>query len=193
MSITSFVVFCGVRSVSTSVVHRIARHRERHRSLHLSDGFCKVTCVTSKTVRTTIVSIGYEKRDVNTLIGLLTDNDVSTLVDVRLNPISRKKGFSKTALATALNEAGIEYRHERQLGNPKENRDPFRQGLMSAREEYQNHLMNGSSAVYHQIIDLAFTTRIALLCFELDHDQCHRSCILETALTERPAIEILKL
>ena len=45
--------------------------------------------------RPTIVSIGYEQRDVSELIGLLKANGVVTLVDVRLNPISRKKGFSK--------------------------------------------------------------------------------------------------
>ena len=49
---------------------------------------------------TTIVSIGYEKRSIEDLIDLLVDNAVELLVDVRLNPISRKKGFSKTASDT---------------------------------------------------------------------------------------------
>ncbi|SEM69999.1 DUF488 domain-containing protein [Nonomuraea pusilla] len=47
------------------------------------------------------------------------------LVDVRLTPISRKRGFSKTALATALAAAGIACRHMRALGNPKWNRAGF--------------------------------------------------------------------
>ena len=158
-----------------------------------SGWFCKVADVTSKSGKTTIVSIGYEQREVSELIDLLTANDVSTLVDVRLNPISRKKGFSKKALAAALTDAGIEYRHERGLGNPKENRDPFRQGLKSARQEYQRHLLNSAHSVYEQIIELAGTTRIALLCFERDHDRCHRSSILETALTDDPALSVLRL
>ena len=149
--------------------------------------------MTSKTDSPTIVSIGYEQRDVSELIGLLTDHGVSTLVDVRLNPISRKKGFSKKALAAALGDAGIEYRHERDLGNSKENRDPFRQGLESARQTYQRHLNNGAHSVYERLVDLASTSQIALLCYERDHDQCHRSCILETALTDHPRISILRL
>ena len=118
----------------------------------------------------TIVSIGYEQRDVSELVGLLKANGVVTLIDVRLNPISRKKGFSKKALAAALGDAGIEYRHERELGNPKENRDPFRRGLESARQRYRNHLQDGPYSVYERIVDLASTSRIALLCYERDHD-----------------------
>ena len=116
-----------------------------------------------------------------------------TLVDVRLDPISRKKGFSKKALAAALGDAGIEYRHERELGNPKENRDPFRRGLESARQRYQRHLQDGAHSVYERLVDLANTSRIALLCYERDHDQCHRSCILDAVQTDHPAIGVLRL
>lgn len=152
-----------------------------------------IPCMTSPTDSPTIVSIGYEQLDVNELISLLTANRVSTLVDVRLNPISRKKGFSKKALAEALNEAGIEYLHERELGNPKENRDAFRKGLESARQRYRRHLQNGAASVYERLVDLASTSRIALLCYERDHDQCHRSCILEAVQVDRPALCILRI
>ena len=149
--------------------------------------------MTPKPDSPTIVSIGYERRDLSELIGLLKANGVVTLVDVRLNPISRKKGFSKKALAAALGDAGIEYRHERELGNPKENRDPFRRGLESARQRYRRHLQNSAYSVYERLVDLASTSRVALLCYERDHDQCHRSCILDAAQTDRPTISILRL
>ncbi|MYA75377.1 MAG: DUF488 domain-containing protein [Gammaproteobacteria bacterium] len=154
---------------------------------------CRIPDVSSTTDSPTIVSIGYEQREISELIDLLAANGVSMLVDVRLNPISRKKGFSKNALATALSEAGIEYRHERELGNPKENRDPFRRGLESARQSYRRHLQNGAASVYERLVDLASTSRIALLCYERDHDQCHRSCILDAAQVDRPAMNVLHL
>ncbi len=153
----------------------------------------RIPAVTATSESPTIVSIGYERRDVSELIGLLRANGVVTLVDVRLNPISRKKGFSKKALAAALGDAGIEYRHERELGNPKENRDPFRRGLESARQRYTRHLQNGAHSVLERLVDLASTSRIALLCYERDHDQCHRSCILETAQTDCPTLSVLRL
>ncbi len=44
---------------------------------------------------------------------------VARLADVRAVAASRKRGFSKTALAAGLAEAGIGYTHLRGLGTPK--------------------------------------------------------------------------
>ncbi|PPJ18215.1 hypothetical protein C5E45_10195 [Nocardia nova] len=44
---------------------------------------------------------------------LLAEAGVATVVDVRLTPISRKPGLSKTKLSAALAEAGIRYVHLR--------------------------------------------------------------------------------
>ena len=141
----------------------------------------------------TIVSIGYQQRTVEDLVELLRSHDVSILVDVRLTPISRKKGFSKTALTNVLMDADIEYRHERELGNPKNNRDPFRNGLSEARDRYIDHLHNGAAATYIDVIKLARSRRVALLCYERDHYTCHRSCILELAKQEFPDLKVLEL
>lgn len=153
----------------------------------------RIDTMASPPQRATIVSIGYERRSVEELISLLTRNRVDVLVDVRLNPISRKKAFSKSSLAQALGAAGIDYRHERELGNPKDNRDSFRRGLKSARARYTRHLHNGASSVYRDVVDLAHTVRVALLCFERDHHDCHRSCILDTASDDHPALTVLEL
>ena len=123
----------------------------------------------------TIVSIGYERRSVEDLIRLLTRNQVDVLVDVRLNAISRKKGFSKSSLSQALREAGIEYRHKRQLGNPKDNRDPFRRRLKSARAKYLRHLQNGASSTYQDVIDLAGTARIRPRWYSPYRSSMHRA------------------
>lgn len=54
-----------------------------------------------------IYSVGYEGMTLDGLIDRLTDARVCVLVDVRLNPISRKPGFSRVRLAKALEEAGV--------------------------------------------------------------------------------------
>lgn len=141
----------------------------------------------------TIVSVGYEQRDIADLIDLLTSQQVELLVDVRLNAISRKPGFSKTALAAALQGAGIEYRHQRELGNPKSNREPFRRGDRSARRRYEEHLRDGPGHVYGELVELAASVRLALLCYEREHEICHRSCITEAARAVDPSISILEL
>lgn len=141
----------------------------------------------------TIVSVGYERRDIDEFVELLRSELVDLLVDVRLNAISRKRGFSKTALATALSEAGIEYRHERVLGNPKQNREPFRRGDASARQRYEEHLRDHAGAICDELVELAGSVRIALLCYERDHETCHRSSITTAACAEDPAIDVLEL
>lgn len=141
----------------------------------------------------TIVSIGYEGRSLDEFVAALKAHRVDVLIDVRLTPISRKKGFSKTSLSEALEAAGIEYRHEPELGNPKDNRDAFRLGQRSARNRYARHLSNGANDTYEATVESARHARVALLCFERDHSQCHRSCITERAQVEHPGLSVLRV
>ncbi len=141
----------------------------------------------------TIVSVGYQGRTLDEMIELLVGHEVETLVDVRLTPISRKRGFSKTALSEALQSAGIEYVHEPALGNPKDNRDDFRKGLASARERYRHSLDNGAAATYEATIERVLSERVALLCFEREHHECHRSCITDRAISEHPGMSVLEV
>lgn len=141
----------------------------------------------------TIVSVGYEGRSLEELLELLGEHEVKVLVDVRLNATSRKKGFSKSALAAALGATGIEYRHERDLGNPKENREAFRRGLQTARERYRRHLTNGAKERFSATVTLAESRRIALLCFESQHSECHRSAIIDLALAQGANLAVVEI
>lgn len=49
-------------------------------------------------------------------LSILASSEVALVIDVRKNPLSRKKGFSKRAFAGALSDAGIAYRHLPALG-----------------------------------------------------------------------------
>lgn len=106
-------------------------------------------------------------------------------LDVRELPLSRKRGFSKTALAAALGDVEIEYEHVRALGNPKPYRELYKTGrLDEGVERYRAHLHNGS---YPALIELSETideTPTCLLCFETAHDECHRAVIVD-ALEQR--------
>ena len=145
-------------------------------------------------LRGTVLSIGYEGRELDDFISTLNIHRVDVLVDVRLNPISRKKGFSKTALASALAEVGIEYVHRPQLGNPKENREGFSgHGLATARRRYLAHLNNGSRPIYEEVIEQSRSRRIALLCVERDDRRCHRGCITDQAQDENPGLSVSRL
>ncbi len=141
-----------------------------------------------------IYSVGYEGLTLAGLIDRLVGARVSALVDVRLNPVSRKPGFSRRRLSEALAEAGIDYRHEKELGNPPDNRDSFRTGDGNAgRERMRAILSNGASAALDRVVDLAVDDRIAILCVERDHSHCHRDVITEMVVERNPTIEVLQI
>jgi uncharacterized protein (DUF488 family) len=80
----------------------------------------------------TVFTTGYEQHaDTSSLIDTLRAVGVRRLVDVRELPLSRRRGFSKTALAAALATADIEYEHVRELGNPKADRERDRAGRVA--------------------------------------------------------------
>lgn len=129
-----------------------------------------------------------------TLISLLRRHHVDVVVDVRLTPISWKKGFSKNALAASLNAAGIDYVHVSQLGNPKANRVNFHNGQQAlGRKVYLHRLNHDSRVQYDDLLQLARTRRVALLCVENDDRECHRSCITDQAGSENPPFAVVNV
>ncbi len=129
----------------------------------------------------TVFTIGYEQhRFPTTLIEALHAAGVRRLVDVRERPLSRKRGFSKTALAAALEAAEIEYAHVRELGNPKPYRDLYRSGRVEeGKRRYREHLHNGSYPALVELSELVTEAPTCLLCFEATHDECHRAVIVD--------------
>jgi uncharacterized protein (DUF488 family) len=130
-----------------------------------------------------LFSVGYEGRDLDGLVDLLRENDVTVLLDVRLNPISRKPGFSKRRLEAALTDAGIAYRHARALGNPKYNREPFHTGnARQGARVFRTVLATDDAGLeLGRLAELLGSERVAVFCFERDHDRCHRQVIVDRA------------
>lgn len=151
------------------------------------------TVSTSPQFKGRIATIGYEGRSIDEFVAMLVAAQVDVLVDVREQAMSRKRGFSKRAFTAAVEAADITYRHEPLLGNPKANREPFRAGSTAARQTFLAHLNNGSRRAYEQIVDLARENVVALVCFERNHDECHRSCISAQAQNEHPSLSVEQL
>lgn len=104
-----------------------------------------------------IVSVGYEGRDIDGFVDELAAAGVDLVADVRLNPVSRKPGFSKTRLSEALAEVGIGYVHLRSLGNPTSNREPFRSGHV----EYGRSVFRGLLAADEAAAALTYLSELA--------------------------------
>jgi uncharacterized protein (DUF488 family) len=126
-----------------------------------------------------IVGVGYEGTTLDALVADLVARRIELLVDVRLNAVSRKPGFSRRALAAALDGAGIAYRHEPTLGNPTANRRGLRAGVPEALAVMRDRLATvGAGAVARLAADVR-DRRVAVLCFERDETTCHRRLVID--------------
>lgn len=143
----------------------------------------------TRTPTTGLTGAGYEGQEIGAFVMELADRGVTRLVDVRLTPISRKPGFSKTALREALTDVGIAYEHRRELGNPKDNRPGFagtEHELSNAKRAYANRLATPEAqAALAQLRDYAEQEHVALLCFEADEHRCHREVVLRELAAQR--------
>jgi uncharacterized protein (DUF488 family) len=124
-----------------------------------------------------LMTIGYEKTSLDDFIAALKDAGVTTLLDIREIPISRRKGFSKRTLCEAVEAAGITYRHERELGSPKD----IRQRLY-ANGDYAQFFASFKTYLKSQKALLGALARelrggVALMCYERDPSTCHRSVV----------------
>ena len=143
---------------------------------------------------TSLYTAGYEGRAVGELLDALVQAGVERLVDVRELPLSRRRGFSKTALGEALAEVGIDYVHVKPLGNPKPNRERYWSGdILGGAETYRRHLHNGSYPALMALADSLDDETSCLLCFERDHTVCHRDVIVDSLLELRPDLHVTHL
>ncbi len=127
-----------------------------------------------------LFTIGYEKKDIESFIDMLIASGVEVVIDIRANPYSRIKDFSKKTLAAHLEKSGIEYLHAGELGSPKDLRDKVRDDddYEYFFVEYEKYL----DTQKHVLDDLArsFAGRaICLMCQEADENRCHRKSVAE--------------
>lgn len=141
-----------------------------------------------------IFSVGYEGLDVAEFAASVVAVGVTTVVDVRLNAVSRRRGFSKKALEEVLNDVGVKYVHERDLGNPQDNREAFRNGDGKAgRVRMRAILSKGSHDALERVVALARTQAIAVMCVEREQSCCHRDVIIEMVQELEPTLVVRKL
>lgn len=136
-----------------------------------------------------VISVGYERRSVDDLMKRLRAEGVKTLLDVRELPLSRRKGFSKTALREVLESNGIAYVHVREAGNPYRHlaADPERCLAL-----YAKHV-DRHPEVVRRVAGMLNGTPTAMLCFEREHSHCHRSVLLDAIAKAGFSVSVTKL
>jgi len=140
----------------------------------------------------TIFTIGYEQATQAALVTALRDAGVEVLADIRYLPLSRRPGFSKSSLRAAVEEAGIAYRHFKQLGTPEEGRNAARRGDMATMSRvYAGQLeLPEALAQMAELRALAEDKRVALLCYERNAAECHRALLFDALFADFARVDL---
>jgi uncharacterized protein (DUF488 family) len=128
-----------------------------------------------------LFTIGYEKLDPEQFIAHLNYHGIDMVADIRKLPVSRKKGFSKTALQETLKHNRIDYSNFQELGASKELRNElFKTGNYNRFFQKFESNISKKTDYLNGIISLLNRGRtVALLCFERDPQKCHRKVVAE--------------
>ncbi len=131
-----------------------------------------------------MIGLGYEGLTIDEFCSHVTDLGVSIVVDVRLNALSCKPGFSKSGLRAALALVGVDYLHLPALGNPRDNRSGFQHPESTegraARERFSALVTApGGHRAIEELADLVQSETLGFLCVERDQSLCHRQVVMD--------------
>ena len=128
-------------------------------------------------------TIGHSTRALSDFLKLLVENNVRTIVDVRRFPGSRRyPQFNQEALRSALEIAGYRYVPMAQLGG---RRQPAQQShnlrwRNAAFRGYADYMESADfERAVEELLALAESDRVAIMCSEAVWWRCHRSLIAD--------------
>ncbi|MEM9079769.1 MAG: DUF488 family protein [Verrucomicrobiota bacterium] len=135
-----------------------------------------------KSTNEALFTIGYEGDSIDGYLNRLIHNNVRLLCDVRRNPLSRKTGFSKRQLESYCRKVDIEYSHLPELGIPSHRRRRL-ESMADYQTLFAEYRAEDLPEARHAIEELGKLLkkykRIALTCFEKEHECCHRHCVAD--------------
>jgi hypothetical protein len=152
------------------------------------DDIAAITSACKKTLKPCLFTIGYEGSSFEGYLNRLIKNSVTTLVDVRRNPLSRKYGFSKKTLSDTVEKLGIKYIHIPQLGISSDQRQDLNSQADYERlfASYEKNELKKNSAALDQLFGIVEDRkRVAITCFEAHVCMCHRGRVAK-ALQQLP-------
>ena len=133
-----------------------------------------------------IYTIGHSNHTVVAFVDLLSRHEITLVVDVRSQPYSRwAHQFNREILARDLQDAGIAYRF---MGDALGGR-PADLTLYEPDQESPDYQRVEQTPAYQagidQLLDLAGTEQVAVMCSEGDHRRCHRHLLITQTLLGR--------
>ena len=141
-----------------------------------------------------IYTIGFTKKSAKDFFSILKKNNISRLIDIRLNNISQLAGFSKGSdLKYFLKElCEIDYTHDTNLAPTKDILDDYKKNKItwSQYENRFNDLLTNREITNNLNNYLIEPGAICLLCSESTPENCHRRLVAEYAEKHFPHLDI---
>jgi len=133
-----------------------------------------------------IHTIDHSDHTTAAFVDLLRRHGITLVVDVRSQPYSRwAHQFNRETMARDLQDAGIAYYF---MGDTLGGR-PADPTLYDPGQERPDYQRVQQTAAYQtgidQLLELARTEQVALMCSEGDHRRCHRHLLITQTLLER--------
>lgn len=128
-----------------------------------------------------IYSIGFTQKSAEKFFKLISENNIQTLIDVRLNNTSQLSGFAKRDdLKYFLKElCNCEYIHIPDLAPTKEILKPYQDKKITWQSYEEKFLDLMTKRNIEKYLKESFFYQGCLLCSEHLPHQCHRRLVLE--------------
>jgi len=144
-----------------------------------------------------LYTIGFTQKTAEQFFGLIRDNRIGLLADVRLNNASQLAGFTKGRdLAFFLREiCGCAYAHCAELAPTKDILDDYKSGKIGW-DAYADRfipLIAKRRAAEKLMERYKDVERLCLLCSEPTPEHCHRRLVAEEIRKAHPEIKITHL
>lgn len=130
----------------------------------------------------TLYTIGHSTRTSDELIAALRGHGITTLVDVRSFPMSRRlPHFNREALERELPRHGIQYVWMKELGGRRKKILADSPNLALRNDSFRNYadymMTREFAQAIEQLLQLAKRGKTAYMCAERLYFQCHRMLI----------------
>jgi uncharacterized protein (DUF488 family) len=134
--------------------------------------------------RPRVFTLGHGAMDLDAFLLVLERSSIKLVADVRTNPAAaRLPWFERHALARELEACGVAYRWFRDLGGWRapSGGEALHTALRDEAERRYAAAMNTPqfTARCAEIAGLAASTNAAILCAEVDPEQCHRRLLAD--------------
>jgi len=143
---------------------------------------------------TAVYTLGYEGLSIDAFLHLLIRHGLSRVVDVRMNAVSRRFGFTKRRLTDLCQRIETEYVHSPKLGIPSNDRKNLSsfESYQRLFETYEKTILPREAGVIGQVARLMQEKPSVLICYEADVRYCHRGR-LASVLASKTGLPVVHL